>query len=81
MPRLIDIARQSVEIGMTLLEREFYSAQGFQDLTRKRISFVILCRNVSYVKQSIKEFDHNRRKDISLHTIESTTIKEEFTMV
>ena len=82
VPKLIDMARQTgVRIKMILLDREFYSAQVFRDLTRKRIPFVIPCKNTPYVKQAIKEFDQDKRRSVSLHTIESTTIKEEFTMI
>ena len=37
-------------------------------------------KNTSYVKQAIKEFDQDKRKNV-LHTIESTKMKEEFTMI
>ena len=71
MPKLIDIARQSgVKIGMALLDREFYSAQVFQDLIRKRISFVIPCRNESYVKQALKEFEPPTERKIVQTQIE-----------
>ena len=69
VPRLIDMVNKiGIKIKMISLDREFYTAQVFRDLNKKYL--VILCRNVSYVKQAIKEFDHNKRKDVSLHTIE-----------
>ena len=66
---------------MALLDREFYSAQVFRDLTRKRISFVIPCRNESYVKQALKEFKQGKRKMVSKHIIESNTIEEKFVII
>ena len=66
---------------MALLDREFYSAQVFQDLTRKRISFVMSCRNESYVKQALKEFKQGKRKMVSKHIIVSNTIEEKFVII
>lgn len=63
--KIIEFAiRTSANIGITMLDREFFSTEVMTEIGRMKIGYLIPCKNTDIVVDALCEFEKGRRSPI-----------------
>ena len=79
---LLDMCRKNgIRVGTLLLDREFYSTEIMNQLDARDITWLMPAVKNGAIKEEIAKFERGERGPVSIHSIRSSKISAEFTLI